>query len=60
MQVDPIKPTLKAPGTKRLKAKNVGSLSNFAFKFNLRRFNKATEKFAKAAAKAEPATSISH
>ena len=40
MQVDPIKPTLKAPGTKRLKLKNDVPLSNFAFKFNLRRYNK--------------------
>ena len=37
MQVDPIKPTLKAPGTKRLKLKCDKSLSKFAFKFNLRR-----------------------
>ena len=39
MQVDPIKPTLKAPGTKRLKLKYDGLLSSFAFKFNLRRYN---------------------
>ena len=38
MQVDPIKPTLKAPGTKRLKLEYDGLLSNFAFKFNLRRY----------------------
>ena len=38
MQVDPITPTLKAPGTKRLKLKHDESLSNFAFKFNLRRY----------------------
>jgi hypothetical protein len=39
VQVDPIKPTSKPPGTKRLKPKFDGPLSNFAFKFNLRRFN---------------------
>ena len=38
MQVDPIKPTLKAPGTERLKLKCDEPLSNFAFKFNLRRY----------------------
>ena len=38
MQVDPTKPTLKAPGSKRLKLKHDGPLSNFAFKFNLRRY----------------------
>jgi hypothetical protein len=37
VQVDPIKPALKAPGTKRLKLKCDEQLSNFAFKFNLRR-----------------------
>jgi hypothetical protein len=41
VQVDPIKPTLKAPGTKLLKLKYVGSLSNFAFNFNLCRCTKA-------------------
>ena len=35
MQVDPIKPTLKVPGTKLLKLKYDKLLSNFAFKFNL-------------------------
>ena len=38
MQVDPSKPTFKAPGTKRLKLKCVEPLSKFAFKFNLRRY----------------------
>ena len=37
VQVDPMKPTLKPPGTKRLKLKYDELLSNFAFKFNLRR-----------------------
>jgi len=41
VQVDPIKPTLKAPGTKRLKLKYDKLLSSFAFKFNLRRSTKA-------------------
>jgi len=39
VQVDPIKPTLKAPGIKRLKLEYDVLLSNFALKFNLRRFN---------------------
>jgi hypothetical protein len=39
VQVDPIKPTLKAPETKRLKLKYDEPLSNFAFNFNLRRFS---------------------
>ena len=38
VQVDPIKPTLKAPGTKRLKLKYDEVLSNFAFRFHLRRY----------------------
>ena len=39
MQVDPIDPTLKAPGSKRLKLNCDEPLSNFAFKFNLRRYS---------------------
>jgi len=39
VQVDPIKPALKAPGTKRLKPKFDEPLSSIAFKFNLRRYN---------------------
>ena len=39
MQVDPIKPTLKAPGIKHLKLNSDEPLSKFAFEFNLRRFN---------------------
>jgi len=38
MQVDPIKPTLKAPETKRLKLKHDEPLSNDAFNLNLRRY----------------------
>jgi hypothetical protein len=41
VQVDPINPKLKPPGTKRLKLKCNTLLSTFAFKFNLRRFNQA-------------------
>ena len=40
MQVDPIKPALKGAGIKRLKLKYYELLSNFPFKFNLRRYNK--------------------
>jgi len=40
VQVDPIKPALKAPGTERLKLKYDVPLSSFAFKFNLRRYTK--------------------
>ena len=40
MQVDPIKPKLKPPGTKRLKLKCDVLLSTSAFKFNLRRYTK--------------------
>jgi hypothetical protein len=36
VQVDPIKPTWKAPETIRLKPNHVRLLSNVAFKFNLR------------------------
>jgi len=38
VQVDPIKTTLKAPGTKRLKLNCAEPLSNIAFSFNLRRY----------------------
>ena len=40
MQVDPIKATLKASRNKRSKQKYDEPLSQFAFKFNLRRYNK--------------------
>ena len=39
MQVDPIKLTLRVPGTKRLKPKYCRLRSNFAFIFNLRRYS---------------------
>jgi len=38
VQLDPVKPTLKAPGTKHLKLKCDEPPSNFAFNFNLRRY----------------------
>jgi hypothetical protein len=38
VQVDPIKPKLKPPGTKRLKLQYDEPLSKYAFKFNLRRY----------------------
>jgi len=41
VQVDPIKPTLKPPGTKRLKLECDGLLSNFGFKFSSRRYTMA-------------------
>jgi hypothetical protein len=40
VQVDPMKSTLKAPGSKRLKLEQEKLLQNFDFKFNLRRHNK--------------------
>jgi len=39
LQVDPIKPTLKAPGTKRFRLSCNKLLSNVVFKFNLRRYS---------------------
>ena len=42
MQVDPINPTLTAPGIDCLKLKYDEVLSSFAFNFNLRHHNKAT------------------
>ena len=38
--VDPMKPTLKAHGSKRLKVEHEKLVSNFAFYFNLRHFTK--------------------
>ena len=43
MQIDPIKPTLKAPGIKLLNLKYDKPLSHFAFKFNLRRYIEVLE-----------------
>jgi hypothetical protein len=41
VQLDPIKPTLKPPGSKRLNLKCADLVSSFAFNFNLRRYIKA-------------------
>ena len=38
MQVDPIKPKLKAPASMHLKLRCDGQVSNFAFKFKMRRY----------------------
>jgi hypothetical protein len=38
VQVDPIKPTLKPPGSERLKLKCDDPLPSFAFDFNVRRY----------------------
>jgi hypothetical protein len=38
VQVDPLQPTLKAPGSERLKLEHEELLSNFAFNCNLRRY----------------------
>jgi hypothetical protein len=37
-----MKPTLKAPGAKRLKLENDETISSFGFKFNLRRYSVMT------------------
>jgi hypothetical protein len=42
VQIEPMKPTLKAPGTKHLKPKGDEQLSSFAFDFYLRRYNSGT------------------
>jgi hypothetical protein len=42
VQFDPIKSTLKAPGSKRLKLEFDELLSNFAFKSKLRRYSLAS------------------
>jgi len=42
VQVEPMKPPLKAPGTKRLKAHYDEPPFNFGFKFNLRRYTGCT------------------
>ena len=39
VQVDPMNPKFKPPGTKRLKLNHDNPLSNFAFKSNLSRYN---------------------
>jgi len=44
VRVDPIKPTLKAPGAKRLKLNCDILLSTSAFKLKLRRYDKASSR----------------
>jgi hypothetical protein len=44
VQVDPIEPKLKLPGTERLKLKWDEPLTIFAFKFNLRRYIMGVER----------------
>jgi len=43
VQVDPTKPTLKAPGIMLFKLKYDNPHSNFAFKFTLRRYSVAPQ-----------------
>jgi peroxiredoxin len=43
VQVDPIKPTLKAPGTERLNLKYEQLVSSFCFKFKLRRYSEGVD-----------------
>jgi len=43
VQVDPIRPTLKLPGTRRLKLNDDAPLSVFAFNFELRRYIEAIQ-----------------
>jgi hypothetical protein len=42
VQANPIKPKLKAPGSKRLKLKYGALFSRFAFNFDLRRYTSAS------------------
>jgi hypothetical protein len=42
VQIDPMKPMLKPPRTKRLKLKCDILLSSYSFKFNLRRYTSAS------------------
>jgi hypothetical protein len=42
MQVDPMEPAMKSPGSKRLKPKYDEPLSNFAFNFNFCRYSTAS------------------
>ena len=49
MQIDPLKPTLKAPDSNRLKLEHEKTLSNFTFTFNLRRFSLVAKALERAA-----------
>jgi len=57
VQADPIKPTLKPPGTKRVKLEYDGLLSSFGFKFDLRRYTKPSPSFALTSSSAQPSPS---
>ena len=50
MQVDPMNPKLKAPGTDRLKLKHDERVSIVAFKFNSRLFDEVAQEMPVAAA----------
>jgi hypothetical protein len=52
VQVDPIKPKLKPPGTERLKLKCDDPLSNFGFKFNLRCYTSGPPRLSRRTARA--------
>ena len=58
VQVDPIKPALKAPGIQRLKLTYDDPLSNIAFKFNLRRFTKAPPRLGTSQSRSSPSSSF--
>ena len=45
MQVDLVKPTLKGPGSKRLKLEHEKTLPGFGFKINLRRYSKEARRY---------------
>ena len=60
MQVAPIKPTLKAPGSEPLKPKCDKLLSEFAFNFNLRRYIEARGGAAIAVEPGPPAAGPGH
>ena len=55
MQLDPIKPKLKPPGTRRLTLKCDILLSNYTFKSNLRCYNKGVELIEVPSSDGEPA-----
>jgi len=57
VQVDPLKPKLKPPGTRRLKLKCDTLLSTSAFKFYLRRYTWARSRASSAAAASRTSTS---
>jgi hypothetical protein len=56
VQVEPIKSTLKNPGSKLLKVQYGEPLSKFAFNFNLRRYNSGTPTTSRPRSSASTAT----